>query len=135
MKSESEPLDKQEVSKEDRERIEEEQMALVDALCRRDIMEHLYLFETWYRDALVYSATGDAAHILNRDREALLETAGPLGDPIGAIGGIQIVETKLLIPFNGFEDIPNGCVIIRIGFDIDFHTIEIMSIGSAPLFS
>ena len=71
----TEQPDKAELSRDDRERIKEEQAALVEALSRRDTMEHLYLMETWYRDVLVYSATGSVENVLNRDRQALLDTA------------------------------------------------------------
>jgi DNA polymerase-3 subunit delta' len=105
VKTDSDPVDKQEISKEDRERIKEEQMALVDALCRRDIMEHLYLFETWYRDALVYRATGEATHVLNRDQEALLESAGPLNDPISAISKARLYLERFLNEERVFRDL------------------------------
>jgi DNA polymerase-3 subunit delta' len=45
----------------------EEVDAEAQALIRRDILDYLYLFETWYRDELVYRATGDAERVLNRD--------------------------------------------------------------------
>jgi DNA polymerase III delta prime subunit len=105
VKAEGEPPDNQEVSKEDREQIKEELMALADALCRRDIMEHLYLFETWYRDALVYRATGGAIHILNLDQEALLKSAGPPGDPIGAIGKARLYLERFLNEERVFRDL------------------------------
>ncbi len=55
------------MTSEDRESAKSEQQALADALYRRDIMEFLYLFETWYRDRLVHGATGGAGPVLNRD--------------------------------------------------------------------
>lgn len=88
IKAQSQPIEKNEFSKEDQERIQEEQTALVDALARRDIMEYLYLMETWYRDKLVFSATGDAAHVFNRDQMALLETA-EVSQPENKIGAIE----------------------------------------------
>lgn len=68
------PQSQKELSKEDREQAKEELLALSDALLRRDILEHIYLFETWYRDALVYSATGDTRAVLNQDQRELLES-------------------------------------------------------------
>ncbi len=68
-----------ELTREDRDQLKDEQAALVDALCRRDIMEMLYLMEVWYRDVLVYSATGNAEFVLNKDQLALLESAGVSG--------------------------------------------------------
>jgi DNA polymerase-3 subunit delta' len=60
------------VSREDREENRKQQMALAEALIRRDIMEYLYLFDTWYRDELVYSTTGNEAQVFNRDQLARL---------------------------------------------------------------
>ena len=76
------------VAGEDREQIKDEQAALVDALCRRDTMEMLYLMEMWYRDVLVYSATGDAELVLNKDQLALLQSAG-VSKPEGKIGAVE----------------------------------------------
>ena len=64
------------VSREDREEAEEQQKALAEAAIRRDIMEYLYLLETWYRDELVYSTTGDEGQVLNRDQLERLRAAG-----------------------------------------------------------
>ena len=58
----------EEYSREDREQHEQEVVSISEALIRRDILEYLYLFQTWYRDALVYSVTQDASRILNHDR-------------------------------------------------------------------
>ena len=77
-----------ELTREDREQLKEQQAALVDALCRRDIMEMLYLMEIWYRDVLVYSATGDAEFVLNKDQQALLESAG-VSDPDAKLGAVE----------------------------------------------
>lgn len=88
IKNEAEPVDAKEVSKEDRERMKEEQMALVDAMSRRNLLEFLYLLEMWYRDVLVFGATGDAARVLNRDRLALLE-ASDTSDPESKINAIE----------------------------------------------
>lgn len=74
---------------EDRERARAEQSALVDALCRRDIIEYLYLFETWYRDELVYAATGGAGRLLNRDRQARLAQSAGSADPSRKILAIE----------------------------------------------
>lgn len=64
----------QDVSKEEREESKNEQMALIEALIRRDLMEYLYLLETWYRDVLVYTATQDERQVLNRDQVDRLAT-------------------------------------------------------------
>ncbi len=77
-----------ELSPEDREQIKDEQAALVDALRRSAIMQMLYLMEVWYRDVLVYSATGDAEFVLNKDQQALLESAG-VSDPDAKLGAVE----------------------------------------------
>ncbi len=65
-----------ELSREDKEEQKTQYMALVESMVRRDIMEYLYLFQTWYRDALVYGATQDASRVFNRDHLDRLEAAG-----------------------------------------------------------
>ena len=88
IKNDSDPTDVKELSKEDRERIKEEQSALVDAMSRRNLLEFLYLLEMWYRDVLVFGATGDSSRVLNRDRVALLESSD-LSDPESKIDAIE----------------------------------------------
>ncbi len=67
----------QESSKEDREEHENEQIAFIEALIRREQMEYIYLLQTWYRDVLIYHATGGAKSVLNRDQTARLsQTSG-----------------------------------------------------------
>ncbi len=61
------------LSREARDEIKDEMAAVADAQARRDILDLLYLIETWYRDILVYSATKDASLVLNRDRIEALE--------------------------------------------------------------
>jgi hypothetical protein len=67
LKAEADPASA-EISREDREETRKQQMALAEALIRRDIMEYLYLFDTWYRDELVYSTTGSDEQVFNRDQ-------------------------------------------------------------------
>ena len=42
--------------------------ATVIGLVRRQVMEYLYLFAVWYRDAMVLEAGGPDEAVLNRDR-------------------------------------------------------------------
>jgi DNA polymerase-3 subunit delta' len=65
-----------EVSRDDREELKKQQTGLAEALIRRDIMEYLYLFETWCRDQEVFALTGDAQRVLNRDQVPRLNSAG-----------------------------------------------------------
>jgi DNA polymerase-3 subunit delta' len=87
--AESKDSSNEPASPEDRERNKAEMSALVDALCRRDIMEYLYLFETWYRDELVQAATGGVGSLLNRDRQARLRELAGTGDPEKKILAIE----------------------------------------------
>lgn len=61
------PEESEGMSREDRERIKEEQQAALDAVARRDIVEYLYLLETWYRDEMVYQSTNGLGSLLNGD--------------------------------------------------------------------
>jgi DNA polymerase-3 subunit delta' len=79
IKAELEAAEEQESTREEREEQKQEQAALAEAMIRRDLMEYLYLLEAWYRDELVYSATGDAHRVLNRDQLERLEQ-GRRGD-------------------------------------------------------
>lgn len=94
MKEAIDPKQQQELSKDDRDRIKEEQLALTDALSRRDTMEYLYLLESWYRDSLVYAATGDLSRVLNQDQRDLLERA-PEADYAGKLGAIEKARVYL----------------------------------------
>jgi DNA polymerase-3 subunit delta' len=60
----------------DKETLKEQRMALTEAAFRRDILDYLFLLETWYRDELVYATTGDEAGILNRDHVDRLREGG-----------------------------------------------------------
>jgi DNA polymerase III subunit delta' len=64
-----------------------EQMALAEALVRRDVMEYLYLLKTWYRDILVYRATGDAVNVLHSDQLEHMKSKaeGDLEAKLGAV--------------------------------------------------
>lgn len=80
------------LTREAREGLKEEQAAAVDAQARRDILDLLYLIETWYRDVLVFGATGDASLVLNRDRLERVRAAGGTG----LAGKLEAVEKARL---------------------------------------
>lgn len=94
VKEESPSMRRDEMSKEDREQIEEEQAAVAGARSRHAIMELLYLMESWYRDQLVYQATGDADRVLNRDQLSGLACA-EISRPEEKIGAIVKARTYL----------------------------------------
>ncbi len=81
-----------EMTKEDLKALEEEQKALIGNLTRREVMEYLYLFQTWYRDAMVFTETGQESRVLNRDQLARLRKAGQAD----YAGRIQAVEKAWL---------------------------------------
>lgn len=55
---------------EEKQALKNERMALTQAAFQRAILDYLYLLETWYRDELIYAATGEESKILNRDHLA-----------------------------------------------------------------
>ncbi len=73
-----------EARKEEEERIK----AVIDAMSRRDILEYLYIMETWYRDVMVLEATGDASRVLHQDQ---LDRVGEAARD-NAAGKIQAIE-------------------------------------------
>jgi DNA polymerase III subunit delta' len=77
LKSELEGGEIDDGTREDQEEQKKEQAAYIEGQVRRDYLEYLYLFETWYRDAWVLDATQDEGRLLNRDQ------AGPLAQYAG----------------------------------------------------
>lgn len=96
-----------EASREDKERIKSEEMAQVDAEYRRDMMEYLYLLETWYRDVMVYRLVGDVSQILNRDQVERLEAApsARLEDKIAAIEKARTYLERFIKEERVFRDL------------------------------
>lgn len=99
----------QEVGREEREEIRKQQMALAEALIRRDIMEYLYLFETWCRDQEVFALTGDAARVLNRDQiprlEKTPESGAELDRKLAAIERARVYLERFLKEDRVFRDL------------------------------
>jgi len=99
------------VSRDDREEIKEQQVALAEMLIRRDIMEYLYLFETWCRDQEVYALTNEAGRVLNRDQIARLKTAvnragaGNLDRRVAAIERTRVYLERFLKEDRVFRDL------------------------------
>ncbi len=98
----------EEATREDKERLKAEHMANVDARCRRDMMDYLYLFEAWYRDATVFALTGDPERILNRDQLTELEQAeidqDKLERKVGAIEKARVYLERFLNEERVFRD-------------------------------
>ncbi|MBI2434491.1 MAG: hypothetical protein HYV26_16660, partial [Candidatus Hydrogenedentes bacterium] len=61
------------LSREEREEQKEEMEALLARLVRQEVMEYLYLLKAWYRDELVFAASGNADHVWNRDQAARMQ--------------------------------------------------------------
>lgn len=85
---------REDTTRDDKKKLKEDHLALVDELSRRDILDFLYLFETWYRDELVYRATGEAAQVLNRDHVARFREASP-SDAGKKIQAIELARVYL----------------------------------------
>ena len=79
-RSGAEQADPQEMAREDIEEQEEREAARLEALVKREVLEYLYLFQTWYRDELVFGAVGDPERTWNRDHISQLKQ-GPSSDP------------------------------------------------------
>jgi len=78
----------QDGTREDREESKKDQLATAEGLVRRDLMEYMYLFEAWYRDAMVLDTTRDPSRVLNRDH--LDDLAKPVGgDHAARIAAIE----------------------------------------------
>jgi len=95
-----------ELSREAREGLKEEQAAAVDAQARRDILDLLYLIESWYRDALVFQATGDASLVLNRDRVEKLRAAdGSFDEKLAAVDRARLYLERFITEDRVFRDL------------------------------
>lgn len=101
-----EAADVHELTSEDREHENEKFQALVDAATRQDLLDYLYLFETWYRDKLVCSVTGEASRAFNRDKVDLLMSGGN-GDEskIAAIEQARVYLERFLNEERVFRDL------------------------------
>ncbi len=95
------------LTKEAREEIKDEIAALADAQARRDILDLLYLVETWYRDALVYGATRDASLVFNRDRLDALERLSGEGaaEKLAALDKARLYLERFITEDRVFRDL------------------------------
>jgi DNA polymerase-3 subunit delta' len=91
----------------DLERIKEEQLALLNALVRRDILEYLYLLESWYRDQLIVGATGSTERVWNQDETERLEGTAPTqaGAKILAIENARVYLDRFVPEDRVFRDL------------------------------
>jgi DNA polymerase-3 subunit delta' len=107
VKLDSESEASEEASREDKKRLKEEQLALVDELSRRDIMDYLYLFETWYRDQWVFQVTGADTRIMNQDHAAQIRQTKPsdAGKKIRAIEQARVYLERFINEERVFRDL------------------------------
>ncbi|MCC6145196.1 MAG: hypothetical protein IT368_15425 [Candidatus Hydrogenedentes bacterium] len=100
-------LDPAETTKEERAAAEKDAEALVAAQVQQDLMEYLYLLETWYRDVLVYQTTGKADQVWNRDQLALLQSAkaGDFQKKLEAIEKARVYIERFLSVDRVFRDL------------------------------
>ncbi len=96
-----------ELSREAREGLKEEQAAAADAQARRDILDLLYLIESWYRDVLVFGATGDGTLVLNRDRLDRVRAAGGegLAAKLAAVDKARLYLERFITEDRVFRDL------------------------------
>jgi hypothetical protein len=73
LKAEAPNIRLDEASAAELERVKEIRLAQQAAVAKRELMEYLYLLETWYRDEMVVAATGDTKGVWNRDQDARLK--------------------------------------------------------------
>ncbi|MFO7775146.1 MAG: DNA polymerase III subunit delta' [Candidatus Hydrogenedentota bacterium] len=85
----------EELTPEDRKHAEQREEAMVDALMRQEVLEHLYILETWYRDVLVYGATGEAKRVFNQDQMARLEAQPSIADTERKIEAVERARSHL----------------------------------------
>lgn len=88
LKAESANAKLDEGSRAELELLKEGRLAQQAAVVKRDLMEYLYLLETWYRDEMVVAATGDTSRVWNKDRGARLK-AGVSGDAPAKVAAIE----------------------------------------------
>lgn len=84
----------------EREEIKQAQLAAAEALIRSDMMEYMYLFQTWYRDGMVYASTRTPERLLNQDQTERLakEAAAASEEKLLAIGTAWVyIERNLSI--------------------------------------
>ena len=107
IKADVEPGSPGEISREDKEEQKQQQMALAEALIRREILEYLYLLQTWYRDALVYGLTQDASQVLHRDQLERLKAApaGNVDRKLAAIEKARLYLERFLNEERVFRDL------------------------------
>lgn len=76
------------LTRDEKEEAKKELQATAEGLVRREIMEYLFLFSSWYRDAMVIESTGDPARVLNRDHVDDLRKTGP-GDASARLAAVE----------------------------------------------
>jgi DNA polymerase-3 subunit delta' len=107
VKSEPDDLTPEDAGRDEREQIKAEEQARIDAAYRRELMEYLYLFGTWYRDVAVLHLVGEGAPILNRDKVAELREApaAVLDEKIAAVQLARVYLERNIAEDRVFRDL------------------------------
>jgi DNA polymerase-3 subunit delta' len=102
-----EPGENESLTPEEREERKQARMAAVSARYQRELLEYLYLLETWYRDLLVLERTGDRAALLNHDQADALEKASPgrAAEKIAAIEQARVYLERYISEDRIFRDL------------------------------
>ena len=78
----------QDIDSDERERLKNFKMASLAAMQKSNLIDYLYLLQTWCRDMLVILSTGDTRHIMNQDQASWLQQC-PMKDPAAGIQAVQ----------------------------------------------
>ncbi len=91
----------------DERRSKEEVEAEVAGRMRKERYELVYLFQAWYRDAVVYAATKDASRVMNRDRikELTASTGANHAAKLEALDTAWLYLERNLNPGRVFRDL------------------------------
>ncbi len=96
-----------EVSRADMERLKDERLAQLTAMSKRDMLEYLYLLETWYRDEMIFGATRDKSRVWNKDQIERLESAkaGTSAEKLRAIETARMYLDRFINEERVFRDL------------------------------
>jgi DNA polymerase-3 subunit delta' len=105
--AELDPAEGDALTPEEREERKQARMAAVSARYQRELLEYLYLLETWYRDVLVLDRTGDPAALLNHDEAQALSAVSPAraAEKIGAIEQARVYLERFISEDRIFRDL------------------------------
>lgn len=92
---------------EDKEEMKAAIEAAAAGMARREMMEYFYLFQSWYRDGMVYASTNAAGRLLNQDQSERLAGEAPRSsaEKLEAIGKAWVYIERNLNMERVFRDL------------------------------